>query len=57
MAAGGGNVDAQKCLVTLYEKGKGTQQNINGAIYCYKKAIENGCQEVKESLDNLLNEM
>ena len=39
MAAEGGNVDAQKCLATLYEKGEGTQKNIDSAIYWYKKAL------------------
>ena len=50
----GNHVDAQKCLAFLYEQGEGTEKNLDNAIYWYKKAMENGCQEVKESLDVLL---
>ncbi|POG60691.1 hypothetical protein GLOIN_2v1710856 [Rhizophagus irregularis DAOM 181602=DAOM 197198] len=56
MAAKGGNVDAQKRLASLYEKGEGTNIDIDSAIYWYKKVIENGYQEVKENLDNLLSQ-
>ena len=45
---------AQKSLASLYEKGEGTKKDLKQAIYWYKKAIENGCQEAKENLNNLL---
>ncbi|GES75152.1 kinase-like domain-containing protein [Rhizophagus clarus] len=54
MAAEGGNIDAQKYLASLYEKGECTQRDIDSAIYWYKKVIENGHQEFKENLDKLL---
>ena len=40
-----GNSRAQKNLAILYEQGEGTKKSIDNAIYWYKKAIENGCQE------------
>ena len=36
-------------------KGKGTEKSMEKAIYWYKKAVENGCQEVNESSNNLLS--
>ena len=35
-------------------QGEGVEKNLDDAIYWYKKAIENGCQVAKESLDILL---
>ena len=55
MAAKGGNVKAQKSLAFLYERGEGTEKNIDEAIYWYKKAMENGCQEVEKRLNSLSN--
>ena len=31
----------------------GTEMNIENAIYWYKKVVENGCLDVKETLDVL----
>ncbi len=32
------------------------ENHIDNAIYWYKKAIENGCNEVEENLNNLLKQ-
>jgi hypothetical protein len=40
----------QKNLAHLYAQ----NNEVDNAIYWYEKAINNGCQEVQESLDNLL---
>ncbi|UZO01302.1 uncharacterized protein OCT59_012403 [Rhizophagus irregularis] len=54
IAAKGGNVDAQYSLASLYEQGVGTEKNTENAIYWYKKAAENGCQEAEKGLNLLL---
>ena len=56
MAAKGGNVEAQRSLASLYEKGEGTEKNIKSAVYWYKKAVKNECKEAKKKLDILLSE-
>ena len=48
-----GNNKAQRSLAILYEQDT-KRKNIDKAIYWYKKAIENGCQDAKENLNNLL---
>jgi len=35
-------------------KVKEVKKNVEKAIYWYKKAVENGCQEVEENLNVLL---
>ena len=54
LAAKKGNNKAQKSLAILYEQ-DAKIKNIEKAVYWYKKAIENGCQDVEESLNNLLS--
>ena len=46
------NNHAQKSLAFLYEQ----EKSLDKAIYWYKKAIENGCQEAKENLSVLLKQ-
>jgi hypothetical protein len=53
MAAEKGNVVAQKHLAS---QGEGVEKNINSTIYWYKKCLDNGCLEVKENLDTLLDQ-
>ena len=38
----------------MLKEAKGTEKSIEKAIYWYEKAIENGYQEAKESLNVLL---
>ena len=37
----------------LYEQSRGTEKDIDCAFYWYSKAFENGCQDIKESLESL----
>lgn len=45
---------AQHNLGVSYEIGNGVEQNIDKAIEWYRKASNNGCEEAKEALDELL---
>ena len=44
---------AQNKLGSFYKNGIGTKKNIERAVYWYKEALDNGCQDAKENLDLL----
>src|ERR1043165_8604559 len=52
-AAENGNIDAQYNLGYLYEKGEGTEKDLEKAFYWYQKAAENGNLNAKYNLGYL----
>ncbi|PKY16373.1 HCP-like protein [Rhizophagus irregularis] len=47
---------AQQSLAWMYEKGRGTEKNIELAIYWYKKSAKQGSIYSKNKLKHLLEE-
>ncbi len=54
LAAEQENAYAQCNLGNCYKDGKGVEQDKDKAIEWYRKASDNGCEEAKEALDELL---
>jgi TPR repeat protein len=56
MAANLGNDVAQYNLALMYENGDGITENLNQAIYWYKKSAKQGYLGAHNKLKELLNE-
>lgn len=55
-AAEGGNADTQRVMGYFYENGIMVERDIDKAKMWYSRAIESGCEEAIEYLNNLEDE-